>query len=142
MVEAKLRVEVLETRNKNLMGDENPFYGNTLVKKVVEESLMHDFDKRKNIAPCGLIATIKVGECVFDIRINRYYLEHESENSYVAFFQVEEKVYEVWVELDDPHIPLINITLSEWLHCGDFEDGDNADNVYKNKDFTTIETLL
>ena len=135
MVEAKLRVEALEVRNNN-----NPFYGNTLVKKVTEDILMHDFDKRKNVAPCGIIATIKVGEFVFDIRINRYYFDHEDEHSYVAFFSIEEKTYEVWVDFDGAH--LVNITLSEWLQSSYFENGDDADNVYHNVDFTTIDTLL
>lgn len=135
MVEAKLRVVSLETRNNN-----NPFYGNTLVKKVTEETFMHDFDKRKIVAPCGIIATIKVGDSVFDIKINKYYFDHESEDRFVAYFQFDEKVYEVWVEFDGAH--LINITLSEWLQCYDFENGDDADNVYRNVDFTTIDTLL
>lgn len=135
MVEAKLKVVSLETRNNN-----NPFYGNTLVKKVTEETFINDFDKRKIVAPCGVIATIKVGNSVFDIKINKYYFDHESENRFVAFFQFDEKVYEVWVEFDGAH--LINITLSEWLNCSYFENGDDADNVYRNIEFTNIDTFL
>jgi hypothetical protein len=31
--------------------------------------------------------------------------------------------------------------LSEWLDSGSFEDGDDADNVYNAKDFTTINII-
>ena len=76
MVEAKLRVETLENRNNN-----NPFYGNSLVKKVTEETFYHDKDVRKHIAPRGIKATLKVGDVVMDITINKYYLEHEAATS-------------------------------------------------------------
>ena len=151
MVEAKLRVEMTETRN----GSKNPFYGNTMVKKVVEDILIHDYDKRPNstIAPCGVYATIAIdsvvtlgeGEAplktkrVFDIKVNRHYLDHEGDNGYLAFFTIEEKTYELWVHFDGKHIT--NITLSEWLQSSYFEDGDDADNVYSSKDFTTISVF-
>ena len=73
MVEAKLRVETVEYRDNN-----NPFYGNSLVKKVTEESFCHDKDTRKYIAPSGVKAILKVGDVIMDIIINRYYLEHEA----------------------------------------------------------------
>ena len=135
MVEAKLRVEVMSVRNNTSS------FGNTLVKKVKEEIFMHDFDKRKNIAPCGLIATIVVGNRVFDIKINRYYFDSESIGSYIAFFEIEEKVYEVYIKFDNEN-KIEDLWLSEWLQERCFEDGDNADNIYKIEDFTNIETLL
>ena len=149
MVEAKLRVEVLENRGNS----KNPFYGSTLVKKVVEDILIHDFDKRSDIAPCGVYATIAIdstitlgeGETplktkrVFDIKVDRHYFDHEGDNGYLAFFSIEEKVYELFVNFEGKHIT--NITLSEWLDSGSFEDGDDADNVYEAKDFTTIEII-
>jgi hypothetical protein len=150
MVEAKLRVEMTETRN----GSKNPFYGNTMVKKVVEDILYHDTDKREDVAPCGVYATIGIknkvtlGEGdtpletlkVFDIKVNRHYLDHEGDGGYVAFFTIEEKTYEVWVRFEDKH--LMEITLSEWLQSSCFEDGDIADNVYHVCDFTTISELI
>ena len=149
MVEAKLRVEVLENRGDS----KNPFYGSTLVKKVVEDIHIHDFDKRSDIAPCGVYATIAIdnvitlgeGEAplktkrVFDIRVNRFYFDHEGSGGYLAFFSIEEKVYELFVNFEGKHIT--NITLSEWLQSGYFENGDDADNVYEAKDFTTIEII-
>ena len=135
MVEAKIRVEALTSWN-------NPFYGNVLVKKVTEESLMHDYDKRENVAPFGVIATIKVAsDIVLDIRVNRYYFDYEGSDSYVAFFSIEEKVYEVWVKFDENN-DFENLWLSEWLQSGDFENGDDADNIYHMDKFTTIDTLL
>lgn len=149
MVEAKLRVEMIENRE----GSKNPFYGSTMVKKVVEDILIHDSDKRSDIAPCGIYATIAIdtevilGEGeehlktkrVFDIRVNRFYFDHEGSGGYLAFFSIEEKVYELFVNFEDKHIT--NITLSEWLQSGYFENGDDADNVYEAKDFTTIEII-
>ena len=150
MVEAKLRVEMTETRN----GSKNPFYGNTMVKKVVEDILYHDTDKREDVAPCGVYATIainsevKFGEGdaplktkkVFDIKINSRYFDSEGDGSYVAYFTIEEKTYEVWVRFEDKH--LMEITLSEWLDGGSFEDGNDADNVYYKEDFATISELI
>jgi hypothetical protein len=150
MVEAKLRVEMTEARN----GSKNPFYGNTMVKKVVEDILYHDTDKRKDVAPCGVYATIGIknkvtlGEGdtpletlrVFDIKINSRYFDREGDGGYVAYFTIEEKTYEVWVRFENKH--LIGITLSEWLQSSYFEDGDNADNIYYMRDFTTISELI
>ena len=150
MVEAKLRVEMTETRN----GSKNPFYGNTMVKKVVEDILYHDTDKREDVAPCGVYATIGIkskvtlGEGdipleilkVFDIKINRRYFDREGNGCYVAYFTIEEKTYEVLVRFEDRR--LMEITLSEWLQSSYFEDGDNADNVYHKEDFTTISELI
>lgn len=150
MVEAKLRVEMTEIRN----GSKNPFYGNTMVKKVVEDILYHDTDKREDVAPCGVYATIaidsevKLGEGdaplktkkVFDIKINSRYFDREGAGGYIAYFTIEEKTYEVWVRFEDRH--LMEITLSEWLQSSYFEDGDDADNVYHVCDFTTISELI
>ncbi len=134
MVEAKLRVETLENRDKNTMGDENPFYGNTFVKKVTEETLCHDKDERKHIAPSGIKAVLKIGNVTMDITINRYYLEYEATDDdgldrYMAFFSIEEKVYEVcvWFNQDNS---INEISLLEWLQSGYFEDGEDADNLY------------
>jgi hypothetical protein len=151
MVEAKLRVEMLENR----IGSKNPFYGSTMVKNVVENILIHEYDKRPNntIAPCGVYATIAIdsvitlceGEAplktkkVLDIKVDRHYFDHEGSDGYLAFFSIEEKTYELWVHFEGKHIT--NITLSEWLQSGDFEDGGNADNIYSAKAFTTIEIL-
>ena len=142
MVEAKLRVETLENRNNN-----NPFYGNSLVKKVTEETFYHDKDVRKHIAPRGIKATLKVGDVVMDITINKYYLEHEATDDglsrYIAFFGINDKVYEVcvWFDIDNK---IKDVSLSEWLQIGYFENGDYADNIYwlSENHFTTIETYL
>ena len=139
MIEAKLRVQRTEARLTN-----NPFYGHSLIKKVTEDTLMHDYDKRTDIAPFGVIATIVVGDeetrYVFDIKINRYYFDHEGEGRYVAFFSIEEKTYEVWVFFKGDVIE--DLWLSEWLTGADFENGEDADNIYHMDKFTTIDTFL
>ena len=150
MVEAKLRVEMLENR----VGSKNPFYGSTMVKKVVEDILLHDKDTRDDIAPYGIYATIAINskvvlgegdkaletKKVFDIKVSKHYLDHEGEGRYLAFFQIEEKTYEIFVHFDEQN-RLDTITLSEWLNEGDFEDGDDADNIYQIEDFTTFGVL-
>ena len=141
MVEAKLRVETLENRNNN-----NPFYGNSLVKKVTEETFYHDKDVRKHIAPRGIKATLKVGDVVMDITINKYYLEHEATDDglsrYIAFFEINDKVYEVcvWFNQDNS---IKTISLSERIKSGCFEDGDDADNIYwSDENFISFTTYL
>ena len=66
---------------------------------------------------------------MFDIKVDRHYFDHEGDNGYLAFFSIEEKTYELWVHFDGKHIT--NIMLSEWLDSGSFEDGDDADNIYR-----------
>ena len=143
MVEAKLRVETLEDRNNN-----NPFYGNSLVKKVTEETFCHGKDERKDIAPSGIEATLKIGNVTMCIVINRYQLEHEATDDglsrYIAFFSIEEKVYEVcvWFNQDNS---IKSISLSEWLQdgCNYFEDGADADNIYwSDEHFLTFDKYL
>ena len=141
MVEAKLRVETLENRNSN-----NPFYGNTLVKKVTEETLCHDKDERKHIAPSGIKAVLKIENVVMDITINRYYLEHEATDDgldrYIAFFSIEEKVYEVCVWFNQDNSIKV-ISLSEWLRSAYFENNDDADNIYwSDKDFVSFRNYF
>lgn len=139
MVESKIKVEVTEFSNVN-----NPFYGNTIRKKVVEETHFHDKDLRENIAPYGVKATFSIDKTydnvegkkidakeIFDIKVNRRYLDHESSGSYLAFFHIDERVYELFVHFDGKQIT--NITLSEWLNEGGFENGDDADNIYDAK---------
>ena len=150
MVEAKLRVEMLENR----VGSKNPFYGSTMVKKVVEDILLHDKDTRSDIAPYGIYATIAINskvvlgegdkpletKKVFDIKVSKHYLDHEGEGRYLAFFQIEEKTYEIFVHFDEKN-RIDTITLSEWLNEGDYEDSDDADNIYRIEDFTTFGIL-
>jgi len=140
MVEAKIRVEV--TCFSNAVN--KAFYGTTINKKVIEESFLHDMDKREDVAPYGVMATFSIDKSytdtegkhidakeIFDIKVNRRYLDYESGGSYIAFFHIDERVFELFVHFEGPHIT--NITLSEWLNCGYFEDGDDADNVYDAK---------
>ena len=138
MVEAKLRVEVTHFSNV-----ENPIYGGTITKNVIEETFIHDYDKRdkSEIAPCGVMAIFSIDKSyesedgkkidakeIIDIKINKYYLEEVADNGYNAFFQHDGKVYELFIHFCGAHISLI--TLSEWLSEGDFEDGEEADNEY------------
>lgn len=153
MREAKLRVEQTTFNNGT-----TAYYGNVITKKVVEDYHIAEFDKRKDIAPCGLCATISIdrsdgfivlpnGACVndnkinskdvLDIKISASYFEYDDENCYTAFFHIEDKVYEVCIWCKKNKIS--DITLSEWYEVGDFEDGDDADKVYHAKDFINFE---
>lgn len=143
MREAKLRVEQTTYNN-----GKTAFYGNVIKKRVVEDYHIAEFDNRKDIAPCGIYATISIDRShndidgnkifekdVLDIKISASYLDYEAENRYLAFFHIEDKVYEVCVWYDGNDIS--NITLSEWNNNGDFEHGDDADKIYNN--FFNIE---
>lgn len=137
MVESKIRVEVThisDAVNKD-------YYGKTITKKVIEETFIHDMDKREDIAPYGVTAIFSIDKSyiddedkrinakdIFDIKVNRRYFDYENENTYITFFHVDEKVYELCVKFDGKKITYI--TLSEWLNEGDFEDGEDADNIY------------
>lgn len=141
MVESKLRVEVTHFSNVN-----NPFYGNTITKQVIEKTLIHDKDMRKGIAPCGVVATFSIDRSydnadgkhidakeVFDIKVNRHYLDEDVlPNTYHTFFHLDEKVYELFAHIEGKKI--LHVGLAEWLQEGYFEDGDELDNVYDEKD--------
>lgn len=136
MVEAKLRVEILEN-----ICDRNPFYGSSMHKKVIEESYFNDYDKRSDIAPFGIKATIKVNNKVFDITINRYMFENDVlPNTYHYFFSDGHEVYEVSMGIKDDKI--LNLNLSRWFEYGYFADGDNCDEIYKIKRFVSFDTYL
>ena len=141
MVEARLRVETTENRHNN-----NPFYGNTLVKKVTEETFYHDKFENTEIAPCGIKGTLVVKDkYAMDISVNRYMLEYEGCTDglthYLAYFTINDKVYElcVWFWKDE----LDHAVLSEWNYSSDFESGEDEDNTYHSKgDFITFESFL
>ena len=150
MVESKLRVEVTLFDNAN-----THYYGNVITKKVVEDARFCEFDKRDEncIAPCGINATIAIDKSykdldgkkidakeIFDIKISRYYLEHEGEGRFIAFFDVEDKAYEFWVKFNE-NGEVENLWLSEWLENGYYKDGYDADNIYKMNEFTSYETF-
>ena len=150
MVESKLRVEVTRFDNSN-----THYYGNVITKKVVEDNRFCEFDKRDEncIAPFGIMAIIPIDKSykdldgnkidareIFDIKISRYYFEHESDNTFLAFFIVEDKVYELWVKFNKKD-EVEDLWLSEWLEIGYFQNGDDADNIYKMNEFTNYETF-
>lgn len=146
MREAKLRVEQTTYNN-----GKTAFYGNVITKKVVEDYHIAEFDKREEIAPCGLYATISIDRShndissnkidekeVFDIKITASYFDYEAENRYLAFFEIGGKTYEVcvWYEKDT----IKAVSLSEWESYGDFEDGDDASNIYRGDEhFINVE---
>ena len=136
MFEAKLRVECVGKSCGN------PFYGDTTSKRVVEDILIHDCDNREVIAPSGLFAVIKIGDRELTITINKYYFDNETDDSFVAYFSIEERVYEVWVKFDGDKID--DLVLSEWLERGYFESGDDADKLYclDNTDFEVVDRFF
>ena len=137
MVEEKLRVELTQISN-----DENPFYGKTTAKKVVEETFYRDKDERDNIAPFGIMGTISIERSlgntdIFDIKLNKYYFEEdELPNTYHCFFTINDKIYELCLGVKDDQIA--DLTLCEWVCVGYFEDGEDADNIYGIEDFTSF----
>lgn len=147
MREAKLRVEQTTFNNGTTI-----YYGNVITKKVVEDYHIAEFDKRKDIAPCGVSATIAIDRSyndiddnnidekeVFDIKITASYLDYEDENRYNTFFEINGRTYEVCVWYGEDNT-ISEISLLEWESYGDFEDGDDADNIYRgDKHFINVE---
>lgn len=145
MVEAKIRVELTM-----LSKVENPFYGKTTTKKVIEESYYHDKDERNNIAPFGINATIAIehhydhcdedGVDVFDIRLNKYYFEEDVlPNTYHTFFNIDGKTYELSMSVVNEQVK--NLALFEWASVGDFEDGDKPLFCYCKDEFTSYQKM-
>ncbi len=137
MVEAKIKVEMAEFFNVD-----NPFYGKTITRKVYEESFLHDKDERDNIAPFGVLASIKLDkgedDCyeIISIRANAHFLDCDDNGVYFAFFEINGRVFELSVSVNEDGTSIEDIVLSEWLDRGDFENGDDADNDYPMDAFT------
>ena len=137
MVEAKIRVELTK-----LSKVENPFYGKTTTKKVVEETLYHDRDERDNIAPFGIMATIAIERIdgdtdVLDIKLNKYYFDEDDlPNTYHTFFEIDGKEFELCLGVKDDQVA--DLTLCEWDCVGDFEDGDDPMYYYHKDKFTSF----
>ena len=139
MVEAKLRVEITENREEN-----NPFYGNSLIKNVVETTIYRDKDERQKIAPSGFKGTLKTDDGIMDITINRYYLDDANDcvqYCYNAVFSVGQKVYELRLYFNNKGE--INIfSLAEWYELAYFNNGDDENKIYYSTDFVTFSTYL
>ena len=140
MVEAKLRVETTDARNYS-----NPFYGNVLAKDVIEQILYCDKDARGNIAPSGIKAALKLANnVVMDITISRHYLDEEVGGGFDCFycsFKADGKFYKVHVWFDCGNIK--GVSLSEWFFFGDYEDGEDANRIYKkDKDFVYCTSYI
>lgn len=154
MIEAKLRVEKTSTSKFKTR-----YYGDVARKEVVESILMRDFDKRgDNIAPKGIKAALYVNELDtngnvyarhgYDITINRYYLDHlETDNGimeYYCHFSIDGRIYQFNVYFDCITKQIEDYYLEEWFNEGEFEDGADADNVYRKNDdeFISLTTYL
>lgn len=145
MVESKLRVVSTEEVARS-----NPYYGKMALTNITESNILCDFDKRKNIAPSGIYATIIVKQCGsdgkvitkkhFEITINKYKLEYESSGSYVTTFIINGCIYEIYVRFGEDN-KIEDLVLSEWLEIGYFEDGENCDNEYHLEDFLKYYAL-
>lgn len=138
MVESTLRVEIDSVST-------NPFFGRVVRHKVINETHRKDYDNSPSIAPNGVHVYLTTKDLrTFDIKVSRTYFDCESSadggGRYLTFFEDEERVYELCVQFKENKC-IDWVTLSEWLHCGEFEDGNDSDNVYWSDDFAVIETF-
>lgn len=136
MVQSNLKVIISDLTALN-----NPFYGNTTRRKIIDETFIREHDNAV-VAPHGVHAELTIDGKNFNIEVSRTYLTYEDADgdTYVAFFHDDEKVYELWVKFDE-NGDIENIVLSEWLHSWYFEDSEDADNIYSNDCFTNYTTL-
>ena len=152
MIEAKIRVEKTTTSKFNTR-----YYGNVMHKYVTENIILRDFDKRGNeIAPMGIKATLSVkdidskGEIyainVYDITINRYYLDYlDTDNGlmeYYCHFSIDGRIYQFNLYIDCKTKKIKSYDLEEWYNEGEFEDGDNAANIYGKDKFVTFTEYI
>ena len=152
MIEAKIRVEKTTTSKFNTR-----YYGNVTQKYVTENIILRDFDKRGNeIAPMGIKATLSVkdldskGEVyainVYDITINRYYLDYlDTDNGlmeYYCHFSIDGRIYQFNLYIDCETKKIKSYDLEEWYNEGEFEDGENAANIYSKDEFVTFTEYI
>ena len=135
MIETFFRAELSTTLAKN-----NPYFGKMIAKKVLEERFVNEYDKRDDIAPSGIIATIQTSDGELNIKCNRYALEYDESNGiydwYKYVFGVDSKVYELCVTFDNNTKEIYNISFNEYSYL---DDSDDANNIYDINDFKTYE---
>ena len=152
MIEAKIRVEKTTTNKFKTR-----YYGNVMHKYVTENIILRDFDKRGNeIAPMGIKATLSVkdldsnGEVyainVYDITINRYYLDYlDTDNGlmeYYCHFSIDGRIYQFNLYIDCETKKIKRYDLEEWYNEGEFEEGENAANIYGKDEFVTFTEYI
>jgi len=154
MIESKIKITKID---KHVDGSKNPFYGAQERKRSFEILNKREFDKRDNIAPCGVHLALSFStsldhayssekekvEETLDIKVNRYAFEN-SGDYYVISFDFETKVYEldVWFERDEngKFLPKIeNVILEEWLSNDAYEYAETSNNLYSNDNFKLIK---
>lgn len=137
MVESRIRVELTKR-----YGAENPFFGATTSKKVYEETITHDKDERKNVAPFGIVANIPISDDMLYIKVTARYFDTDDFGVYFTFFDFDNKVFELSVSVNEDNNDIENITLSVWLDNDSFESGDDAEETYTTEDFTSYNKYL
>lgn len=152
MVEAKIRVEKTTTNKFKTR-----YYGNVMHKYVTENIILRDFDKRGNeIAPMGIKATLSVkdldskGEVyainVYDITINRYYLGYlDTDNGlmeYYCNFSIDGRIYQFNLYIDCETKKIKDYYIEEWFNDAEFEDGEDAANIYRKDEFVTFTEYI
>lgn len=132
---------IIEVRIETNLAKANPLHGR--VDSIIEhkETMLRDKDFADYAPPYGIMALVKMGGETMSIKANRYAFEGD-EGSYSAFFELKGKVYELALNIGEDDTE-IDVELREWLDRGEFEDDDDADNVYTPKEyFTFLEKYL
>ena len=152
MIEAKIRVEKTTTSKFNTR-----YYGNVMHKYITENIILRDFDKRgSEIAPMGIKATLSVkgiddnGEVyeinVYDITINRYYLDYLDTNDglmeYYCHFSIDGRIYQFNLDIDYETKKIKDYYIEEWYNDAEFEEGEDADNIYRKDEFVTFTEYI
>jgi hypothetical protein len=132
MIESRIRVELTKCYSA-----ENPFFGATTTKKVYEETITHDKDKRDNVAPFGIVANVPINDDMLHIKVTARYFDIDDFGVYSAFFDFDNKVFELSVSVNEDNNDIENITLYVWLDNNSFESGVDAEETYTTEDFTS-----
>ena len=154
MIELKIKITRID---KHVDGSKNPFYGAQERKMSFEIVNQREFDKREDIAPCGVHLALSFStsldhayssekekvESSLDIKVNRYAFE-KSGDYFVVSFDFGTKVYEldVWFEKDENGkflSKIENVILEEWLSNDAYEYAETSNNLYSKDSFKLIK---
>ena len=112
------------------------FYGNVEQVDVVESTFVSDYDNRVGLLPANFSGTINLHHDInLEITCNSAAFDETGDGTYSVFFQHIGNVYELWAGISGRKV--VKFGLNEWLSYGDYEDGNDADYVYYDVDFTT-----
>jgi hypothetical protein len=83
---------------------------------------------------------------VYDITINRYYLDYLDTNDglmeYYCHFSIDGRIYQFNLDIDYETKKIKDYYIEEWYNDAEFEEGEDADNIYRKDEFVTFTEYI